>query len=102
LQKPIVDNRRVNSVERHPAPAVIRSKLPTTVSNTSTNSNHQRLGKFSLDIFQPQSKSNISTHVANKKSITINNKTKTSTKMSTPKVKLNSSIPDEENIQPNK
>ena len=104
LQKPIVDNRRVNSVERHPPPAVIRNKLPTTATNTSVNTNHQRLGKFSLDIFQPHPKSNpTTTNMTNKKSITIINKTKCSTKMNTSKTKTNPSVtPDEEIVQPNK
>jgi hypothetical protein len=104
IQKPIVDNRRVNSVERHPPPAVIRNKLPTTATNTPVNTNHQRLGKFPLDIFQPHPKSNpTTTNMTNKKSITINNKSKCSTKLNTSRTKTNSSvIPDEEIIQSNK
>lgn len=103
LQKPIVDNRRVNSVERHPPAAPIRNKLSTAASTTSINSaNHQRLGKLPLDIFQPHSKSTTAINVTNKKPIIINNKTKISTKLNIPKVKVNSTLPDEEIIQSNK
>jgi len=103
VQKPIVDNRRVNSVERHPPAAPIRNKLSTAASTTSiNNTNHQRLGKLPLDIFQPHSKSTTAINVTNKKPIIINNKTKISTKLNIPKVKVNSTVPDEEIIQSNK
>jgi len=102
LQKPIVDNRRVNSVERHIPTVPIRNKLPTACSTTSINSSCQRLGKFSLDIFQPQPKSNTTTPVTNRKSITTNNKTKVSTKVNISKVKVSSTTSNEEIIQPDK
>ncbi|CAF2865348.1 unnamed protein product [Rotaria sp. Silwood2] len=99
LQKPIVDNRRVHSVDRQNPTVPIRNKIPTTTNNNiATNTNNQRVGKFSLDIFQPQSKSNITT---NKKPSIINNKTKISTKTNVPKVKINPTISDEEIIQSN-
>jgi len=103
LQKPIVDNRRGNSVERHiPAPP-IRNKLSTTASSISINTtNHQRLGKLPLDIFQPQPKCNTTNCVTNKKPIITNNKTKISTKINVPKVKVSSTLPDEEILQSNK
>jgi len=104
LQKSIVDNRRGNSVERHPPPPPIRNKLPTTSSCTSiNNTNHQRLGKLPLDIFQPQSKCNITTNqVTVKKSITTNNKTKILSKTNISKFKVCSTIFDEDNTQLNK
>ncbi len=100
LQKPVVDNRRVNSVDRHPSAAVpIRNKIPTTASSTSiNNTNHQRFAKVPLDIFQPQSKSNTTI----RKPIILNNKTKISTKINLPKVKVSSVLSDEENIPSNK
>ncbi|CAF3336885.1 unnamed protein product [Rotaria socialis] len=101
-QKPIVDNRRVNSVERHvPAAPPIRNKIPTTASSIPTNLNNQRFVKFPLDIFQPQLKSNIATNVTNKKPLPACNKTKFSTKPNTAKVKFNPTISDEEIIQSN-
>jgi hypothetical protein len=103
LQKPIVDNRRVNSVERHIPTVPIKNKLSAACSTTSINSSCQRLGKFSLDIFQPQPKSNTTTTpVTNRKSTTTNNKTKVSTKINIPKVKVGSTTSNEEIIQPDK
>lgn len=103
LQKPVVDNRRGNSVERYPPPPpppLIRNKLPTATSCTAINNpNHQRLGKISLDIFQPQSKCN---NIANKKSITVNTKPKVLSKVNVPKVKISSAISDKEIIESNK
>lgn len=99
-QKPIVDNRRVSSVERHPPPAPIRSKLPTSGSSICLNTNnHSRLGKIPLDIFQPQPKCNTTTI---KKPTNINNKTKISTKINVPKVKVSSVVSDQEPIESNK
>jgi hypothetical protein len=96
-QKPIVDNRRVSSVERHPPAAPIRNKLPTAGSSVCLNTtNHPRLGKIPLDIFQPQPKCNTTTHTTIKKPTIINNKIKVSTKTNVPKVKVSAVPSDEE------
>jgi hypothetical protein len=103
IQKPAVDNRRVNSVERHPVVVPVRNKIPTTSSCTSINStNHQRLGKIPLDIFQPQPKCNTTCPVTNKNPTVTNNKTKISTKINVPKVKVSSTVPDKQMTQSNK
>ena len=89
LQKPATENRRVNSVERHPQPTASRHRLPTTTVCSSVNANTQRSTKFSLDIFQPQPKSSCSTSpsVARKCNATAG-RTKLATKATIPKVKV--------------
>lgn len=103
-QKPPVDNRRVNSVERHPPTTVIRHKLPTAVSSVCVNNtNHSRLGKLPMDIFQPQCKSTATTTQSTVKRPTIiNTKTRCSLKSGIPKVKVTVAPSDEEASQPNK
>lgn len=102
-QKPAVDNRRVTSIERHVPTVPLRNKVPAASNNTSTNTNHQRVVKFPLDIFQPLSKSNPTVNVTNKKSSVTINKTKISTKVNTSKVKSNPIIQSvEETILPDK
>ncbi|CAF3844301.1 unnamed protein product [Adineta steineri] len=110
LQKPVVETRRVNSVERHAPTVPNKCKISTACSATSVNTSQQRFGKFSLDIFQPQSKCNsttattitTTTTVSNKKLITTNNKTKVVSKTNIPKVKvINSVTSNEESIESN-
>ena len=94
-QKPVVDQRRGTSVERHPAPTPCRSKPPNTASSVAANANHQRIPKFPLDIFQPQPKSTTISHGAMKKPTTTNIKTKVTTRPAVLKVKTSSTVPDD-------
>ncbi|UJR26945.1 hypothetical protein I4U23_008253 [Adineta vaga] len=88
LQKPVVETRRGNSVERHIPVASTKTKTSTTASTTSLNTNCQRLSNISMHIFQPQSKSNVASPVTNKKPTTVNTKTKLLTTHNVPKVKV--------------
>ena len=102
LQKPIVESRREDSVEQSIPAVANRNKMPATTCSISANTNQQRLKKIPLDIFQPQSKSNTTTTAINKKSITANNKIKTSTKINQPKLKISPNIPQKETIKSKK
>lgn len=96
--KSVTENHRVQSVDRQPVTTLNRSKLTPATSSVSINTTtHQRLGKVSLDIFQPQSKSN-----TNKKSTVFNstNRTKIAVKTNAPKLKVTTApSPEEETNQ---
>lgn len=94
-QKPVVDHRRGTSVERHPAPVPCRSKISSTASSLSLNASHQRIPKFPLDIFQPQSKSTTISQAAAKKPAPTNIKMKVTTRPAVLKVKTSATVPDE-------
>ena len=105
-QKSVTENHRVQSVDRQPVTTLNRSKLATAASSVSINTTtHQRLGKVSMDIFQPQPKSTTNNQTTNKKSTVINsnNKTKSVVKMTAPKLKVTAApSPEEETNQSKK
>ena len=101
-QKPVVDQRRGTSVERHPAPTPCRNKIPSTASSVSLNVNHQRTPKFPLDIFQPQPKSSAVLNVPVKKPTTMNIKAKVPVKPAVaPKAKASAATSDENGTSSN-
>ncbi|CAF1465187.1 unnamed protein product [Adineta ricciae] len=100
LQKPNVENRRVNNTERSVPTTPMKTKVSATATAIATNTNVPRVGQFSQELFQPQSKSNKTVSVTvNKKAPTTNNRIKISAKNHTPKVKVTPTVSNQETVQ---
>ncbi|CAF1461389.1 unnamed protein product [Adineta ricciae] len=100
LQKSNVENRRVNNAERSVPAAPMKTKVSITATTTATNTNVPRVGQFSQELFQPQSKSNKAVSVTtNKKAPMTNNRIKISAKNHTPKAKVTPTVSNQETVQ---